>query len=664
MLTEIFNNLHFLRPQWFLAFIGLALYLLIMIKKHGNQTNWQKVCDKQLRPYVLTSKQGKYSFIPVFLTFIAVSLCITALAGPVYKKLPQPVFREQSALVILLDLSQSMNATDIKPSRLERAKLELLDILKQRHGGQTALIVYAADAFTVTPLTDDNRNIANLVPVLDTSMMPAQGSNLAPALAKAQALFVQAGITRGNVLVITDGIHQRDRQAIKHLFAQGYRVSIFGIGTPAGSPIPLSDGFLQDAKGAIVIPKLNIPSLQKMALAGGGLYTGITADDSDTQKLSQLFSARTNNVIHNNKTKKTDLRADSWREDGVWLVLPLLFFAALWARKGWLALLLIFTLPVPQPSYAANTQARPAHTTASSHSPGTHALSTDNLWLTPDQKAMRAFNHGDTKTAAKKFNNPAWKASALYRNGNYAAAARLFAQTASNATQHKKRMTSSDDFYNQGNALARMGNYKAALAAYKKAIALNKNNKDAIYNRKLVKKAIKKQQAKQQRKQNKKQQNRKNKSAKNKTGKNKNKQTGSRQQKNKANKNGKNKDKNTQNKKQQQATDKNKKNKNSSAQQRQRQKNSQQENKSKQNKKNKTAQNKSADKKQSADKSKHNKQQQKEAFNPQENTKSEDKKATEQWLRRIPDDPGGLLRRKFLYQYSQLPDQHNSKQPW
>lgn len=662
MINEIIHHLHFLRPQWFYAFIPLLLYLIWMIKKHGQNINWQKVCDAKLLPFMLTDKQGKRSFLPVWLTFIATSLCITALAGPVYKKLPQQVFRQQSALVILLDLSQSMNATDIKPSRIERAKLELLDILKQRHGGQTALIVYAANAFTVTPLTDDNGNIANLVPVLVTSMMPAQGSNLSDALAKAHNLFVQAGVTQGDVLVITDGIHKRDLSAIKKISAQGYRVSIFGIGTEAGSPIPLANGFLQDANGAIVIPKLNPARLRIMALAGGGVYTSIAADNSDTLKLTALFAQHANNAI-NNERLVTNIHADSWQDEGIWLILPLLFFAALWARKGWLALFIIFILPFPQSGFAAEKTTQVPATTITHFLPSSFSLK--NLWLTPNQKAMRAFNAGNTNKAAKIFSNRQWKASALYRNGNYAQATKLFDQTLIRSKQanDKTPTASSNDYYNAGNALAKTGKYKASIHAYNEAIKLNKANKDAVYNRKLVKKALKKQQ-------------RKNK--KNKSGKKQNKQNKQSKQ-SKQNKNNKNQQQNPT--KQGQKAPPHQQKKQNSQQKQQSSKTGQQQGKKhkqsakkfQQASKQQTAQQKKQQQQDAALKQAEAKQKgkpqkkqtpQTKAENPRQAPLTEDQRATEQWLRRIPDDPGGLLRRKFLYQYSQLPNQHNSIQPW
>ena len=397
----ILQQISFLRADWFYAFIPLLIYLFLYFNKTNNSKNWQNIIDPQLQAFVLEKNNRKQSRYPIFLIFIGASLCVTALAGPVYKKLPQPVYREQSSLVVLLDLSQSMNSADIRPSRLARAKLELLDILKTRKTGQTALIVYAADAFAVTPLTDDNATIANLIPSLETNMMPAQGSDLSKAIAKAFSLFTQAGVINGDILLITDDIHKTDEAAIKKLFSQGHRLSILGVGTTEGGPIPLDGGFLLDNQGAIVVPKLYPAKLQQYALTGGGLYTGLSAGDSDTLKLTRLFES--SEVAK--ETSNNNLNADIWQEEGYWLLIPLLFFAALWARKGWIALLILFILPLPQPGYADTNNNAKQNT----------IIDTNNLWSSQDQKAMRAFKKGDTAEAAKQFKNEAWKASALYK---------------------------------------------------------------------------------------------------------------------------------------------------------------------------------------------------------------------------------------------------------
>lgn len=664
----ILDNLHFIRADWFYAFIPLFIYLLLAYRKTGDTKSWSSVIDPRLLPFVLSTKNKKQRRYPLLLIFIAASLCITALAGPVYKKLPQPVYREQSSLVVLLDLSQSMNASDIKPSRLERAKLELLDILKTRKAGQTALIVYAADAFVVTPLTDDNATIANLVPSLETDMMPAQGSNLSAALAEAFSLFTQAGIINGNVLLITDDVHERDEKAIEKMFSQGHRVSIFGIGTEEGAPVAVNGGFLHDKNGAIVVPKLHTDKLQHYALSGGGLYTGLQAGDRDINKLTRLFES--SKVAQNLDNKQTS--ADIWQEEGHWLLLPLLFFAALWARKGWLAILILFALPVPQPVYAdAGSVDQPL-------------IDTAHLWSSPDQKAMKAFNAGDNEKAADQFTRPDWKASALYRKGDYKAAAKVLENT-----------TDSDGYYNRANALARLGNYEEAIKAYDKAIELDKNNEDAKYNREQVVQALKEQQQQQQsnsqqddsEKNNSEQKDQQN-DQQQKSG-----QQDSQQQENSQpdnQKDGKNKseldnsaDKAEDNQQSEKKQDDNKDAENEELKQRdaeaekqqqqeeqrqyeQQQKEQQQkehEQKEQQDRQDNTEQNSEQENREVENKESEDKPMEIEV-NPVEASISEEEKANEQWLKRIPDDPGGLLRRKFLYQYKQIPDQNDENEPW
>ena len=637
----ILNSLHFIRSDWFYAFIPLALYLIIANRKTQSNRNWFSVIDKQLLPFVLTTtnnkKQRRY---PLLLIFIAASLCITALAGPVYKKLAQPVYRELSSLIILMDLSQSMNAADIKSSRLSRAKLELLDILKTRKTGQTALIVYAADAFVVTPLTDDNATIANLVPALETSMMPSQGSNLSIAIAKASSLFNQAGIIKGDILVITDGIRQDDNAAIKKVSSLGFRLSIFGIGTTDGAPIPLANGFLQDSNGAIVIPKLQPAQLQKYALSAGGLYTGLHADDSDIEKLTQIFQSSE----INKDDISNDLNADIWQEEGHWLLLPLLFLAALWARKGWIAVILIFILPLPQPAYAETTNTTESY------------LNTKYLWSSRDQQAMKAFNAGDNKSAANEFAQPDWKASAFYKNGDYQA-----------AVDALKNTGHSDGFYNKANALAKLGNYKEAIKAYDKAIELDENNIDATYNREQVKQALQQQKSEQQDSQQ-------DETDKEKSEQEKSEEEQSEQQQSEQNEN-QQQDSQSQDSddepQQDEQSEQQSENKSSEENQHQEEKELKQrdaEAEKEQQQKEQTQYEKNQQEQQEKSDEIENKESDEKPedveVNPIEASITEEEKATEQWLKRIPDDPGGLLRRKFLYQYNKTAGQNDNDEPW
>ena len=617
------QQLHFLRPEAFYAFVPLLLFVVLYLSSKATSRSWKAVCDDRLLPYILTAGGKKSGMLPMVLIMLASSLSIIALAGPVWEKLPQPVFREESALVIALDLSKSMHATDIKPSRIERAKLKVLDLIKARRGGQTALVVYAATAFTVTPLTDDDNTIANLVPSLEPELMPAQGSDISSALKLAAELLQQSGITHGDVLVVTDGMPNSASAEIDALTDSGHRLSIMGIGTLEGSPVPLSGGFLTDASGAIVISRLEPAQLQKAALQGGGMFVSMQADDSDIEKLADLFASRRIKT----ETEDTELEADIWQEEGPWLLLLVVPLVALWPRRGWLLCLALLALPVPQPAYAFD---------AKQHWPG----DTENLWLSPDQKAMKAFNAGNAEQAADLFKDNDWKAAAHYRAGNYEKSSELLASP-----------ESSTGYYNKGNALAKLGNYEDAIKAYDEALNMDPDNEDARFNRELVTKALEQQ----QQQQNSQQQD---------SSQDQQQQQDSQQQQQSQDQSQQQQDEQSSDQQQQ---DDQSAEEQQNAEQEQDQLtdvSEQKDDESKDEQEQEQPDAQQAEEQQDSEEQQLQAQQQDEAVEKEDAETVESEQAIEQWLRRIPDDPGGLMRRKFIYQYRQMPNQAEAQEPW
>jgi Ca-activated chloride channel family protein len=623
--VSISQQLHFLRPEAFYAFVPLLLFVVLYLTSKATSRSWKAVCDDKLLPYILTAGGKKSGMLPIVLIMLATSLSIIALAGPVWEKLPQPVFREESALVIALDLSQSMHATDIKPSRLERARLKVLDLIKARKGGQTALIVYAATAFTVTPLTDDDNTIANLVPSLEPDLMPAQGSDISSALKLATELLQQSGITHGDVLVVTDGMQKSASGAIDALTGSGHRLSVMGIGTLEGGPVPLSGGFLTDTSGAIVIPRLEPAQLQKAALQGSGIFVSMQADDSDIEKLADLFASKRIKT----QTEGTELEADIWQEEGPWLLLLVLPLVALWPRRGWLLCLALITLPVPQPAYALDAKQ-------------SWPVDTENLWLSPDQKAMKAFNAGNAEQAAELFKDKDWKAAAHYRAGNYEKSNELLASP-----------ESSTGYYNKGNVLAKLGDYEAAIKAYDDALNMDPDNEDARFNRELVKKALEQQ----QQQQNSQQQD---------SSQDQQQQQDSQQQSQDPSQ----QQQDEQSSEQQQQDDQSAEEQQNAEQEQDQltdvneQKDDESKDEQEQEQEQEQPDAQQAEEQQDAEEQQLQAQQQDEAVEKEDAETVESEQAIEQWLRRIPDDPGGLMRRKFIYQYRQMPNQAEATEPW
>lgn len=631
------ENLHFIRPSWFYAFIPLVIFILILFFRHGNSMGWKTVCDAKLLPYILNKKTKKSSRLPLLLVAFTASISIIAAAGPAFEKLPKPVYKEQSTLVILMDLSQSMDASDLKPSRLERAKLKLLDILKTRKAGQTALIVYAADAFVVTPITDDTNTIANLVPTLQTGLMPSQGSHAYIAIEKSLSLLRQAGANQADILLITDDITERDQEAINDLTSKGLRLSVLGVGTEEGSPISLNGGFLQDSSGSIVIPKLEPENLQRAASNGGGIYVNLRADDTDLNTLNTLFFSR--KVQDDKETKNIELTADIWQEEGPWLLLLILPLVALWFRKGWLLCFLFFVLPAPEQAYAFDI---------------------DHLWSSPDQKAMRAFNNGKTDEAATQFKDNRWKAASHYQSGDY-----------EQALESLRNPTTSNDHYNRGNALAKLGRYPEAIKAYDEALNLDSNNKDASFNREQVEYALKKQQQQSDDSSDKeKQGDESGDSDKNQQNNEDGQKESSGDKESENNQDQKNADANkqTSSESEQQASKNKAENKNSKGDFSDKSDDSMNQAAIPEPDKNKVEQalkdaQKSAEE-DAKNQAEDNNEDIQQTSQIEKTEVSEDDQAVEQWLKRVPDNPDQLLLRKFLYQYKNMDRKTPSDQSW
>ena len=372
---------HFLRPLWLVALIpvGLMVWRYFRVRHRGGA--WSRACDAALLPFVLSTHSARESKLTGLAVALAGTLAIVALAGPVWERLPVPVFRGESALVIALDLSASMNAEDPSPSRLQHARFRIADILRLRTTGQTALVVFAAQSFVVTPLTDDTETLAAQLQELDTLMMPSQGTEPAAALEQADQLLQQAGISRGHIVLITDGA---DRPTLERAHTQiatmRHRVSVLGVGTAQGAPIPdQSGGFLKGPANEIIISRLAVMALRELANAGRGMFLDLTADDRDLETLNGLQ----NSDLDAGVERLEDLAASQWREFGPWLLLLLLPIAAAGFRRGLLVLLLAVIAPIV-----------PIDATA-------------GWWQTPDQEAQSAYADGAYGAAAIPLNTTA-----------------------------------------------------------------------------------------------------------------------------------------------------------------------------------------------------------------------------------------------------------------
>lgn len=331
------DHFHFMRP-WLLLTLLPAAYLWWQLQRRSATANqWADVVDTALLPHLLQGEGGVHRQSRwhwwVGLGWIA---CALALAGPSWEQRDVPTFRNVAERVIVIDLSRSMDAEDIKPSRLTRVRQKVEDILARSDAVENAVVVYAASPFVVAPLTNDAETIRSMLSALSVDIMPAQGSRTALALDKARELLLAVRSKQGQVLLFTDSdVDSSALTAAAAISAEGYSLSVIGVGSEDGAPVPnIRAGFLKDRGGNIVIARLDEASLKALASAGGGGYRTIARDESDIEALlNSINRLEGDNTVDDDNNKLT---TEAWVDRGPWLMLLLLPLTAFAFRKGWL----------------------------------------------------------------------------------------------------------------------------------------------------------------------------------------------------------------------------------------------------------------------------------------------------------------------------------------
>ena len=589
-------DFHFLRPLWLLLILLIPILYLAFRQLRMGDSGWSRLIPARLLSPLIrhngsSGQSNKSPLVPASLALIILSL---ALAGPAWREAPTPLKQPGDSLVIALDLSLSMLATDVEPDRLTRAKRKIRDILELREGSLTGLLVFSGDAHVVTPLTDDGRTIEGMLNVLDPVIMPATGNRADLAVARAKALLEQGAPGEGRILLITDSINDDYEGTIRDtLSGTGYALNTLVVGTENGGPIPLARrGFIRE-NGDIVISRAEPEALAALARSSGGQSHELTLDDTDIEALD--LSPRDSDDWQDSED---GLTVNRWQDDGywlLWLALPLVLMG--W-RRGALSALALILLPVwPQPAAA---------------------ISWEELWQREDQRAP-ALIQDNPESAARQLEDPEWRGSALYRSGKFDSAAEAIARNQGPRAS-----------YNRGNALARAGKLEEALAAYDAALNAAPDMEDALHNRRIVEELL-----------NQKQQNQNGNQDNNQQDSRDSQGDGSNQQQNRQDQNG-----------------------NSESENPGSQGNSQQQNPENNESSSDT------ENQQGGQTAEQNQQQAGERGDPEQASGEQETpsgqspapapisetpltQSQEQWLRRVPDNPGGLLQRKFLQQYQQ-----------
>ncbi len=434
-------QLHFMRPWWLLGIPIIIVFFKFFKKERDPIDKWAPIIAPHLARAMLVGGGRGHWFNPSSVGTVMMIICLLALSGPTWERQPSPFVEDKAVLVIALDLSGSMNQSDVQPSRLERAKQKIEDLLKLRAGARTGLVVYAGSAHSVIPLTNDPDIVRNFLAAVVPEMMPRNGKFAEKALPIADRMLRDSEIP-GTILVVADAIGPETEPAYREYFASNdNQLLVLGIGKAAG------DEGLGDAD----IP-LQRETLESLASATDGYYQDLSLDSSDIERINRRINNHLLNVEDSNRP---------WVDFGYYLLFPIALIYALWFRKGWtlqwgLALVLALGIGTSPNASAADKRFI-------------------DLWLTADQQGRYYFERGDYGTAAQRFQDIAWRGVAFYLDENFEAAGETFSQ-----------IETPEGLFNLANAWAQSQNYVYAVRTYDQLLELEPEYPGAQKNRDIV----------------------------------------------------------------------------------------------------------------------------------------------------------------------------------
>lgn len=448
-------DFHFLRPWWLLALIVPPVIVWLAAHSGDIRSRWKGMLAPHLLDSLVIEPDRRNQLRPAWMIATLMALAVLGVAGPTWQREAPPFVSDTASLVIAVDLSPTMDAVDISPSRIERAKLKIHDILAARDGARTAVVAYSGTAHLVVPLTEDDALIQTYTDALASGIMPKPGKDTAAALRLADSLLKADG-SSGTILLMTDGVEEAAGASAKEISSS---ILVLGVGTAEGGLVKQADGgFLTGTGGDRIVSKLDLDGLKQFGRETGAGVATITDDDSDVRWIAQH--------VRRNFAQQAAKEGDRWRDLGWWLLIPVALLLGLSFRRGWVVkvavLLACARLLSPAPAEAASLV---------------------DVWLTPDQQGRLAFERGDFASASMHFKDPMWKGVALYRAGRFQDAIDSFAN-----------VDTAESWFDQGNALLHLGKFEEAVAAYGKALQKRKGWPEAEANLGIAERLLKQQQ--------------------------------------------------------------------------------------------------------------------------------------------------------------------------
>lgn len=481
----IWQNFHFIRPLWLIAFVPFILFFVMNFRQKKSQEAGLKNFPPHLLAALTVGERGWKKLLPLKLWGFLVVLAIIIAAGPSWLRQASPFGEDTAPLVIVLDVSESMLQQDIQPSRLVRAKQKISDLLALREGGSTALVVYAGSAHTAMALTRDNAIFTPLLQAVSPKIMPRKGKFAEYSLANVDTLLA-AERSKGNpgsVLLITDGLGSDTKARFVDYFNgsinnnnnnnNNISATNSDLNSQQSPPLLLVLG-VGNNEQAVSVP-FDADGLKSLAKSASGYYHSISTDNSDVEWIQDNIQQF---MLLNNDN------AQPWADMGYNLVFLLALLFLLWFRRGWTinwslqSLLLLFALTYfPTPPVLANVASEKMTNLVKEGLQPQWRFA--DLWMTADQQGQYYFNRGNYAQAAVRFDDPMWKASAYY-----------FAEEFDLARRYFMRVDNPVARFGAASALAQSREYIAARNLFKQIVKENPDYLQAAHNLVVVQKII------------------------------------------------------------------------------------------------------------------------------------------------------------------------------
>jgi Ca-activated chloride channel family protein len=459
----VIEQFHFLRPWWLLLLAAPLFVFFAQRALDRTSSRADGLIAPHLIRFLLVPRGRTRSWRPWHFTAAAMILGAIALAGPAWRYEVTPFSRDESPLVIALELSETMDAVDVEPTRLERGKQKIRELLDLRSHARTAIIAYAGTAHVVLPLTEDPGVGTLYLDALATSLMPKSGNNPAAVIPLARELLGKSTVP-GSLLLVTDGIPREQIAALADFTSGNDGLMILGIGTDAGGPIRTGENQYLMRGGRPATAAFDADSLRQAAREADAYVGTVTIDSTDVNRLLRRAHTQLERTADASGTAR-------WKDEG-WTLVPVIALLTLLSfRRGWTMQWATVVLLVMWPAAKTNAQAsgQPAAQGAQNvEASGGRAIQPRvrrqwrfvDLWLTHDQQGRYYFDRGDFKTAAERFDDPEWKGSACYRAADYACAVDQFVRVHSAAAS-----------YDLGNAYAHLKRWSDAADSFRAALA-------------------------------------------------------------------------------------------------------------------------------------------------------------------------------------------------